>query len=138
MRAGEPRPDLAVAPSTRRADRREADDAALVELLEYAGMRAEEAVHTWREERRRLNLGLDAYGGACVILTVADRKLLNALKRIGAVAKGTYSGTWDVKRTWAYHGQECGVDCAMAEVVCGILNASLGDRARAHVHSWWS
>lgn len=138
MRAGPPRHDLAAAPHMPINGGKDADDAALAELFDYAGMRAEEAVHAWREERRRLNLGLDAYGGACVIMTVDDRRLLNALKRIGAVEKGTYSGTWDVKRTWAHHGQECGVDCTMAEVVCDILNASLGDRARAHVHSWWS
>lgn len=138
MKAREPRPDTTGGACTLAAGGKHAGDAALAELFEYAGMRAEEAFHTWHEERRRLNLGLDAYGGACVIMTVGDRKLLNALKRIGAVEKGTYSGDWDVKRTWAHRGQECGVECAMAEVVCKILNASLGDRAHAHVHSWWS
>lgn len=137
MRVADPKQDVAVASEVPARDR-DADDARLAELFEYAGMRAEEAVHRWREERRRLNLGLDAYGGACVMMSVDDRKLLNALKRIGAVQKGTHSGTWDVTRTWAYHGQECGVDCAMAEVVVDILNTSLSGRAHAYVHSWWS
>ena len=137
MRTTNPQADVAVGASSE-PNGREADDASLAELFEYAGMRAEEAVHVWREERRRLNLGLDAYGGACVMMSVDDRKLLNALKRIGAVKKGTYSGTWDVRRTWAHHGQECGADCAMAEVVVEILNASLAGRAHAYVHSWWS
>ena len=137
MSIRDPKHDAAIAPELPPHDRH-ADDSALAELFEYAGMRAEEAVHRWREERRGLNLGLDAYGGASVVMSVDDRRLLNQLKRIGAVRKGTYSGTWDVSRTWAHHGQECGVDCAMAEVVVEILNTSFGDRAHAYVESWWS
>lgn len=117
---------------------RAAQDAWLVELVELAGARAEEAVETWRAERRANGLGLDLYGGALVQLYFNDRGLLNSFKRTGLATKGAYPGQWILEHQWAHVGQEAGVATAMAERVAALLNAAFGGRAKVYASEYLS
>lgn len=108
----------------------------LVDLVELAGVRAEEAAIPW--QRARAGHGKDAYGGAMVKISFKDRSLLYAMKRAGLVERGVYAGEWIVAQRWANIGQEAGLAIAMADAARDVLNAQFGDRACAWVDHWWS
>ena len=115
------------------------DEARIAAMLADTDTMVRNATSRWRIDRWKLGLfGLDAYGGAMVMLSFEDRRLLNAMKRAGAARRGVYPGEWILELRPRLRTQEAGPQAAACEAMADALNAAFGPRMSARCHCWWS
>ena len=104
-------------------------DESVIEAIEIAGLRAEQAVIPFRRDRSRAPVA----GTSMVEVVFLDAATFRSFLRVRAVVRSQVLGTWLLIRRWSRPDNDADLDEAMCSIVAGSINADFSRLIRANV-----
>ena len=101
----------------------------VIEAIEIAGIRAEQAVIPFRRDR----METPQRGASMVEVVFFDQATLRSFLRVRAVRPSTALATWLLIRRWSRTDNDADLDEAMCGIVAGSINADFPSLLRASV-----